>query len=49
MGEADFRRIANELRDRRELERRDRLRAPKASVAPAAPAPPKGSDTSGGR
>lgn len=37
MGELEFRKIANELRDRRELERRDRLRAPSASVAPAAP------------
>ena len=33
MGEADFRRIANELRDRRETERRNRLKAPSATVA----------------
>jgi hypothetical protein len=43
-GEAEFRKIANELRDRRELERRDRLRAPKASVAPTAPTPPKNNE-----
>lgn len=40
MGEADFRKIVNELRDRREKERRDRLKAPSATVA----APVKGSD-----
>lgn len=42
-GEAEFRRIANDLRDRRESERRDRLRAPSAAVAPTAPVtnPPK--------
>ncbi len=40
MGDADFKKLANELRDRRERERRDRLRAPSASVAPAAPAGP---------
>ncbi len=39
-GEADFRKIVNELRDRREKERRDRLKAPSASVA----APVKGGD-----
>ena len=33
MGEADFRKIVNELRDRRETERRNRLKAPSASVA----------------
>jgi hypothetical protein len=33
MGEADFRKIVNELRDRREKERRDRLKAPSATVA----------------
>ena len=32
-GEADFRKIVNELRDRREKERRDRLKAPSATVA----------------
>jgi len=41
LGDAEFRRIANELRDRRERERRDRLRAPSASVAPTAPVPAK--------
>jgi len=48
LGDAEFRKIANELRDRRERERRDRLKAPSASVAPAAPVPtkepPKGGD-----
>lgn len=34
MGEAEFRKIANELRDRRERERRDRLKAPSAPTAP---------------
>ena len=45
-GEAEFRKIANDLRDRREKERRDRLRAPSASVAPAAASttPPNKSD-----
>ena len=33
LGEADFRKIANELRDRRESERRNRLKAPSATVA----------------
>ncbi len=33
MGEADFRKIVNELRDRRETERRNRLKAPSATVA----------------
>ncbi len=33
LGDADFRRIANDLRDRRETERRSRLKAPSASVA----------------
>lgn len=33
MGEADFRKIVNELRDRREKERRVRLKAPSATVA----------------
>ena len=33
MGEADFRKIAHELRDRREKERRVRLKAPSATVA----------------
>jgi hypothetical protein len=33
MGEADFRKIVNELRDRREKERRDRLKAPSATLA----------------
>ena len=33
MGEVDFRKIVNELRDRREKERRDRLKAPSATVA----------------
>ena len=43
LGDADFRKLATELRDRRERERRDRLRAPSASIAPAAPLiqPPK--------
>lgn len=39
-GEADFRKIVGELRDRREKERRDRLKAPSATVA----APVKGTD-----
>lgn len=34
MGEAEFRKLANELRDRRERERRDRLKAPSAPTAP---------------
>ncbi len=33
MGDAEFRRIANDLRDRRETERRNRLKAPSATVA----------------
>ncbi|WP_373058046.1 hypothetical protein [Gemmatimonas sp.] len=33
LGEADFRKIVNELRDRRETERRNRLKAPSATVA----------------
>ena len=33
MGEAEFRKIAHELRDRREKERRVRLKAPSATVA----------------
>lgn len=36
MGEVEFRKLADELRDRRERERRDRLRAPSAAIAPAA-------------
>jgi len=32
LGEAEFQKLVNELRDRREKERRDRLRAPDASV-----------------
>jgi hypothetical protein len=49
LGDADFKKLATELRDRRERERRDRLRAPSATVAPAAaPAtPPKGGDPKG--
>lgn len=34
LGEAEFRKLANELRDRRERERRDRLKAPSAPSAP---------------
>lgn len=53
LGDAEFRKIANELRDRRERERRERLRAPSASVAPAAPMrvkePPKNPPKSGDR
>lgn len=37
MGEVEFRKLADELRDRRERERRDRLRAPSAALVPAAP------------
>ncbi len=37
LGEAEFRKLVGELRDRRERERRDRLRAPDASIAPAKP------------
>jgi len=40
LGDADFKKLANELRDRRERERRDRLKAPSASIAPAAPTGP---------
>jgi hypothetical protein len=47
-GETEFRKIANELRDRRERERRDRLKAPSASVAPAAPVPAKDPPKGGG-
>ncbi len=49
IGDAEFRKIANELRDRRERERRDRLKAPSASVAPAAPVPTKDPPKSGGK
>ncbi len=35
MGEAEFKKLASELRDRREKERRERLKAPSASIAPA--------------
>jgi hypothetical protein len=49
IGDAEFRKIANELRDRRERERRDRLKAPSASVAPAAPVPRKDPPKSGGK
>ena len=43
LGEAEFKKLANELRDRREKERRDRLRAPSATIAPApaSQTPPK--------
>lgn len=34
MGEAEFRKLADELRERRERERRDRLKAPSAPTAP---------------
>ncbi len=37
-GEAEFQKLNKELRQRREKERRDRLRAPDATVAPAKPA-----------
>ena len=33
MGEAEFRRVVKEMNARRDVERRDRLRAPSASVA----------------
>ncbi len=36
-GEAEFQKLNKELRQRREKERRDRLRAPDASIAPAKP------------
>lgn len=35
LGDKEFRMLANELRDRRERERRDRLKAPSATVAPS--------------
>ena len=46
LGDLDFRKLATELRDRRERERRDRLKAPSASIAPTAPVtqPPKNND-----
>lgn len=46
LGDLDFRKLATELRDRRERERRDRLKAPSASIAPTAPVtqPPKIND-----
>ncbi len=37
LGDLEFRKLVNELRDRREKERRDRLRAPDASLVPAKP------------
>ena len=37
LGDLQFRNLVNELRDRREKERRDRLRAPDASLVPAKP------------
>ena len=46
IGEAEFKNLAKELRDRREKERRERLKAPSATIAPA-PAqtnPPKDRD-----
>ncbi len=40
LGEQEFRKLVGELRDRRERERRDRLRAPDASVVTAKPGTP---------
>ena len=37
LGDAEFRKLVTELRDRREKERRDRLRAPDASLITAKP------------
>ena len=36
LGDREFKQLASELRDRRERERRDRLKAPSSTVAPAA-------------
>jgi hypothetical protein len=41
-GDADFNKLKNELRQRRERERRDRLRAPVATVTPSNAAKPDG-------
>ena len=41
LGEQEFRKLATELRDRRERERRDRLKAPDASMVPAKPGTPE--------
>ena len=41
LGDEQFRKLATELRDRRERERRDRLRAPDASMVPAKPGTPE--------
>ncbi len=35
LGDREFKQLASELRDRRERERRDRLKAPSATIAPA--------------
>jgi hypothetical protein len=40
LGEVEFRKLVNELRDRREKERRDRLRAPDPTIAVAKPTTP---------
>lgn len=40
LGEAEFKKLVNELRDRREKERRDRLRAPDASIVTGKSGPP---------
>jgi len=44
LGEQEFRKLVTELRDRRERERRDRLRAPDALVAPAKSGTPDNRD-----
>jgi hypothetical protein len=44
MGEAEFKRIVKEMDKRRDAERRERLRAPSASLAAPLKAEPKSSD-----
>ncbi len=41
LGEAEFKKIVSELRDRREKERRDRLRAPDPTIAASRPTTPE--------
>lgn len=49
MGEAEFKRVVKEMDARRDTERRERLRAPSASIAAPVKSNEKGNDKSGGR